>query len=148
MFGCVRDKGCRRGRRPSLEWALVIALKILRNPSSLAATEIGRRLVKFEPTRRTNVKLTHAAESNVKCRQINVCKAPDPSARKLGTIAFNGGGGITCRIRDISEGGARLEVASQFGIPNEFKLVIGTDNWQRQCRVAWRKANRLGVAFD
>jgi PilZ domain len=67
---------------------------------------------------------------------------------KLGTIALNGDGGITCRIRDISEGGACLEVASQFGIPDEFKLVIGIDNWQRSCRVAWRKANRIGVAFD
>jgi hypothetical protein len=67
---------------------------------------------------------------------------------KLGTIAFDGGGGITCRIRNISEGGACLEVASQFGIPDDFKLVIGTDNWHRSCRVAWRKANRIGVAFD
>jgi hypothetical protein len=67
---------------------------------------------------------------------------------KLGTIALNGDGGITCRIRDISEGGACLEVASQFGIPDEFKLVIGIDDWQRSCRVAWRKANRIGVAFD
>jgi hypothetical protein len=66
---------------------------------------------------------------------------------KLGTIALNGDGGITCRIRDISEGGACLEVASQFGIPDEFKLVIGVDDWQRSCRVAWRKANRIGVAF-
>jgi hypothetical protein len=67
---------------------------------------------------------------------------------KLGTIAFNGGGGITCRIRDVSEGGACLEVASQFGIPDAFKLVIGVDDWQRSCHVAWRKANRIGVAFD
>lgn len=46
------------------------------------------------------------------------------------------------------EVGAGLEVASQFGIPDDFKLVIGTDNRQRSCRVAWRKANLIGVAFD
>ncbi|MFZ0526840.1 MAG: PilZ domain-containing protein [Xanthobacteraceae bacterium] len=67
---------------------------------------------------------------------------------KLGTISFNRGGGITCRIRDISEGGACLEVASQFGIPDDFNLVIGPDNWHCSCHVAWRKANRIGVAFD
>lgn len=67
---------------------------------------------------------------------------------KRGTIAFNNDGGITCRIRNISEVGAGLEVASQFGIPDDFKLVIGTDNRQRSCRVAWRKANLIGVAFD
>jgi hypothetical protein len=67
---------------------------------------------------------------------------------KLGTIAFNGDGGITCRIRNISQGGACLKVASQFGIPDDFDLIIGTDNWHRLCRVAWRKANRIGVAFE
>lgn len=67
---------------------------------------------------------------------------------KLGTIALSGAGGISCRIRNISEGGACLEVASQFGIPDDFNLVIGTDNWRRSCHVAWRKANRIGVAFN
>ena len=37
---------------------------------------------------------------------------------KAGTITFNRAGGIDCRVRNLSEGGACLEVASQIGIPD------------------------------
>jgi hypothetical protein len=37
---------------------------------------------------------------------------------------------------------------SVVGIPTEFSLVIRSDNINRNCRVVWRKMNRIGVAFD
>jgi len=67
---------------------------------------------------------------------------------KSGIIAFNRAGGISCLIRNVSPTGACLEVASQAGVPDRFTLVIESEHWQRPCRVAWRKNNRLGVAFD
>lgn len=65
---------------------------------------------------------------------------------KSGSIEFNGGV-IDCLVRNISETGAALEVASPLGIPETFNLVISGDHSSRACKVAWRKDKRIGVAF-
>jgi hypothetical protein len=67
---------------------------------------------------------------------------------KVGTIALKSGGGFSCIVRDISETGACLEVASPFGIPDDFTLVIENDHIQRSCHVAWRKDKRIGITFS
>jgi hypothetical protein len=64
---------------------------------------------------------------------------------KGGRIHF-GGGTIDCTIRNVSETGAALDVASQLGIPTEFTLEA--DGAHRPCRVVWRKEKRIGVTFD
>jgi PilZ domain len=65
---------------------------------------------------------------------------------KSGTIEFNGGT-IDCTVRNVSETGAALEVASPVGIPSEFNLLISGTRGSRPCQVMWRKENRIGVAF-
>ena len=72
---------------------------------------------------------------------------PRQRVLKVGTIAFTGAA-IDCTVRNLSETGAALEVASVVGIPTEFSLVISSDSVNRKCRVVWRKLNRIGVAFD
>jgi hypothetical protein len=67
---------------------------------------------------------------------------------KAGSITFNRDGGVDCRVRNLSPAGACLEVASQFGIPDEFVLVVEIDHVKAPCHVIWRTATRLGVAFD
>lgn len=67
---------------------------------------------------------------------------------KAGIISFNRGAGIDCRVRNLSAAGACLDVVSQIGIPDEFVLVIETDNLSRPCRAIWRTATRIGVAFN
>jgi hypothetical protein len=47
----------------------------------------------------------------------------------------------------LSESGAALDVSYTLDIPDEFDLVMETDQLRRQCRVVWRKENRLGVTF-
>ena len=64
-----------------------------------------------------------------------------------GTISF-GGSGIDCLVRNISVGGATLEVESQIGIPSSFDLVINVERSNHHCHVVWQKARRIGVAFD
>jgi len=66
---------------------------------------------------------------------------------KAATIAFNRAGGISCTVRNLSDGGACLEVASPVGVPDDFTLVIESDHVTRPCHVCWRTGNRLGVAF-
>jgi hypothetical protein len=67
---------------------------------------------------------------------------------KAGSISFNRAGGVDCRVRNLSAAGACLEVASQIGIPDQFVLVIDSDQMTKPCHVVWRKATRLGIAFD
>ena len=66
---------------------------------------------------------------------------------KAGSIAF-GGGAIDCLVRNISATGAALEVASPVGIPDTFTLLISGEEAGHHCRVAWRRENRIGVAFQ
>jgi hypothetical protein len=66
---------------------------------------------------------------------------------RTGTILFDGSG-TDCLVRKMSLGGANLEVESQTGIPNSFDLVIDDEHSHHHCHVVWRKARRIGVAFD
>jgi hypothetical protein len=66
---------------------------------------------------------------------------------KAGTISFGLGAGISCTVRNLSERGASLEIASPIGIPNEFTLVVNKDRIKRLCRIAWRSAHRIGISF-
>ena len=66
---------------------------------------------------------------------------------KAGTIAFNRAGGITCTVRNLSDGGACLEVPSPIGVPDDFTLIIECDHFTRSCHVRWRTGHRIGVAF-
>ena len=66
---------------------------------------------------------------------------------KAGLIAFNRAGTIACRVRNLSEKGALLEVAGPAGIPDEFVLLVEHDHIKRTCRVIWRNPTKLGVEF-
>jgi hypothetical protein len=72
--------------------------------------------------------------------------APRQRTLKAGTIEFSGGT-IDCVVRNISETGAALEVASPMGIPTKFNLLISGNVAKRPCRVVWIKDKRIGVAF-
>jgi hypothetical protein len=72
--------------------------------------------------------------------------APRQRMLKAGTIEF-GSSTIDCVVRNISETGAALEVASPVGIPAEFNLVISGNIAKRPCRVVWVRDKRIGVAF-
>jgi len=66
---------------------------------------------------------------------------------KQGTISLHGGGGVDCTVRNISEGGARLEVANPLGLHGSFSLAIPTDHVMRDCRAVWNIEKHVGVAF-
>jgi hypothetical protein len=66
---------------------------------------------------------------------------------KAGMIEF-GGAGIDCTVRNISAGGAALEVASPVGIPPEIILNVPSSELRRHGYIVWRKERKVGVAFD
>ena len=67
---------------------------------------------------------------------------------KGGTLAFSGGGGVDCTVRNISTKGARVDISSPVGLPEDFTLVIETDHFIRRCHAVWSNEQRIGVAFD
>jgi hypothetical protein len=67
---------------------------------------------------------------------------------KAGLINFNRAATVTCRVRDLSLIGACLEVASQIGIPDDFTLLIESDQAKHPCHVVWRTVTRMGVEFQ
>jgi PilZ domain len=55
---------------------------------------------------------------------------------------------IDCTVRNLSPGGACLNVTSTLGIPSEFEVLFDADNTMRVCHVVWHKEKQLGVAFS
>lgn len=74
-------------------------------------------------------------------------KAPRHRVYKGAHISFRGlHAAIDCVVRDYSDLGARLIVESPIGVPDRFDLV-SSDHPIRACRVIWRSAKEMGVAF-
>ena len=51
-----------------------------------------------------------------------------------------------CTVRDLSETGARLKVASIVGVPDGFQLLMD-DGRKFACAVVWKTENEIGVSF-
>jgi hypothetical protein len=66
---------------------------------------------------------------------------------KAGTISINRVGAIDCTIRNLSDAGACLDVASPLGIPDDFLLVTTDGQTENPCHVVWRTEKQIGVAF-
>ena len=66
---------------------------------------------------------------------------------KAGTIEF-GGGATNCMVRNMSNSGAALDVASPVGIPDHFTPIPQADGHHAPSHVARRKEKWIGVAFD
>lgn len=67
---------------------------------------------------------------------------------KGGTIAFSGRHAtIACVVRDISDTGARLQVAQANGVPDTFELIIELDGFEAPVEVVWRTVGEIGVRF-
>ncbi|KKB10182.1 PilZ domain-containing protein [Devosia chinhatensis] len=66
---------------------------------------------------------------------------------KGGKIVFNDGfSTFDCTIRNLSEGGAKLLVASPVGIPKRFRLALD-DGRSFDCETAWLGDGEIGVKF-
>lgn len=54
---------------------------------------------------------------------------------------------VDCTVRNLSEGGAKLEVSQSVTLPEEFDLLIPQRATTRRVRMCWRSADYCGVAF-
>ena len=54
---------------------------------------------------------------------------------------------MSCFVQDISETGARMQVASVDHVPSNFKLIIEAEDFSIDCIVVWRSDCEVGVIF-
>ncbi|HEX8165667.1 MAG TPA: PilZ domain-containing protein [Beijerinckiaceae bacterium] len=54
---------------------------------------------------------------------------------------------VWCAVRDVSNGGARLEVGEDVRLPQEFDLVIGAKEQIVRARLRWREGTFAGVSL-
>ena len=65
---------------------------------------------------------------------------------KSGKILL-GKASVPCTVRNLSDGGARLQVQSTFGLPAAFDLAFD-DHPPRACKIVWLDATTLRVQFQ
>jgi hypothetical protein len=58
------------------------------------------------------------------------------------------GHSIRCRLRNLSPGGAAIDVPDAAEVPSKFRLMTQSDRQTYDCRIVWIKLNRIGVAFE
>ncbi|WP_162916851.1 PilZ domain-containing protein [Dongia deserti] len=62
-------------------------------------------------------------------------------------VVFNNGKGVmVCRVRDLSQGGARLEFPPRQALPDKFELHVAGQP-VRLCERRWTRNNIVGVRF-
>ena len=53
---------------------------------------------------------------------------------------------LNCRVRDVTAGGARLDLLTQQLLPHEFELQMA-GNPARRCGLRWARGTFVGVRF-
>jgi hypothetical protein len=63
-------------------------------------------------------------------------------------IVFNNGSSsLSCIVRDLSDGGAKLELESSLGVPASFSVYLNLGGDPIECAVTWRHEKAIGVRF-
>jgi hypothetical protein len=57
-------------------------------------------------------------------------------------------GVLTCRVQDVTNSGAGIELHTLNLLPLNFELSFDKFHTVRDCRVIWRQGNFVGVAFQ
>jgi len=61
---------------------------------------------------------------------------------------FGDGASLRCRVINVSEEGAAIELPAKQHINSSFKLMFERDRSTRTCRLIWSINNMIGVAFE
>jgi len=79
---------------------------------------------------------------------ILVARAPRKRVFKGAKAAFdNDRRSMSCTIRDLSDGGARLQFEGDWFIPQQFTLHVELDGYKLECERVWHKGGDCGVRF-
>lgn len=61
---------------------------------------------------------------------------------------FGDGASLRCRVVNMSDQGAAIELPSKRYVNSTFKLMLEKDRIIRSCRLIWSSGNLIGVAFE
>jgi methyl-accepting chemotaxis protein len=67
-------------------------------------------------------------------------------AQRKAVVRFGRAAPDECIVRDVSESGARLQVADPAAVPARFEIRIANGAW-RNAQVRWRTRTEVGVEF-
>ncbi len=81
-----------------------------------------------------------AAEERRRARRQRVLKGAVVVFGRFGLV-------FDCQIRNLTDLGAKLMLASTVGVPNEFELLVSADRRIAPVKVVWRNDRELGVEF-
>lgn len=73
--------------------------------------------------------------------------SPRQRVFKHGTVSFSGLD-FDVTVRNLSNGGAQIDVGRPIGFPHCFTLSIASNSLRRRCRPVWSANQRMGVAFE
>ena len=89
----------------------------------------------------------HCAHPPRAFRPMQQTRLPRQRVLKGAKIIFNNGTSVLdCIARNVSDGGAALQLPDTGSVPAEFVLEIKGEP-RRPCRVVWRREDRIGVRF-
>lgn len=66
---------------------------------------------------------------------------------KHGWVKIEGRPPVTCIVRNISEGGALLEVPANTWLPFKFRIEIAGEGIATDCEIRHQRDNMVGVCF-
>lgn len=69
-------------------------------------------------------------------------------ALKSGKIIIGKSSVLDCRITDLSETGARLEIDGLTVLPSEFRLRFVTSGREVAAELVWQRGTKAGVRFE
>src|SRR4051812_20837894 len=65
-----------------------------------------------------------------------------------GKICLSDGTSVSCKIKDLSTGGAKIEIHEKARLPDLFDLVIFEVEFRIcKARLQWRNGNLAGISF-
>ena len=64
-----------------------------------------------------------------------------------GIVSARGRPAVPCIMRDVSEGGALLEVPHPRWFPARFRLVVEATGFETECEIVHRTDTAIGVRF-
>jgi hypothetical protein len=76
-------------------------------------------------------------------------RSPRERAFLAGRISYsNGALSTSCTVMQISETGAKVNIAGAIGLPEMFHIAIPQKSVDRRARLVWRRGDVAGVAFE
>ena len=73
--------------------------------------------------------------------------APRKKVVLAGRIVLAGGGTLDCRVRDLSDTGAKLKLNDVSGVPPQFSLEVLSNGSRHQAETVWARGFDIGVRF-